>query len=138
MIAIDLALALRNAGLAWQPTERDCFAIPGGQFDGKVFSLNEQPALIELLHGYPVITFHGSTEWALDHLYTSEVVWVPSETQLREKIAHLIEPDAPFTLDRTSTGYDCRAAATTADGADAEEAYAQVLLAILIERNATN
>jgi hypothetical protein len=135
MIAIDLALALRNAGLAWQPTERDCFAIPGGQFDGKVFSLNEQPALIELLHGYPAITFHGSTEWALDHLYTSEVVWVPTETQLREKIAHLIGPDAPFTLDRTSTGYACRAAATAADGMDAEEAYAHVLLAILIERN---
>jgi len=135
MISIDLALALRGAGLAWQPMERDCFTIPDGQFDGKVFSLNEQPALIELLHGYPAITFHGSTEWALDHLYTSEVVWLPTETQLREKIAHLIGLDVPFVLDRISTGYTCHAAAHTADGMNADEAYAKTLLAILIERN---
>ena len=138
MISVDLALALRSAGLAWQPTERDCFAIPGGQFDGKVFSLNEQPALIELLHGYPAITFHGSTEWALDHLYTSEVVWVPTETQLREKIDHLIGPEALFILERSSTGYTCRAARMTAEGRDAEEAFARILLSILNERNATD
>lgn len=138
MIAVELALALRSAGLAWQPAERDCFAIPGGQFDGKVFSLNEQPALIELLHGYPAITFHGSTEWALDHLYTSEVVWVPTETQLREKIVQLIDPDASLVLERTLAGYTCRAGDRSALGADAEEAYASLLLAILTERHAAH
>jgi hypothetical protein len=135
VLSVDLAIELRRAGLAWQPAERDCFAIPGEQFEGQVFSLNQLPTLIEFLRGHPAITFHGSSEWALDYLLTSEAVWLPSETQLREKLATLLGPDAPLALERASGGYRCRAGAHIAEHATAEDAYGQALLAILRERN---
>jgi hypothetical protein len=135
MISAALALELRTAGLAWQPTERDCFTIPGSEFDGYVFSLHQQPALIELLHGEPAITFHGSSEWALDHVMTSEVVWLPSETQLREKLARMLADSAQLNLTRTPFGYRCTAGAYSAEAADAESAYGLVLLALLRAQN---
>jgi hypothetical protein len=135
MISTSLALALRQAGLAWQPRERDCFTIPGGEFDATIFSLHEQPALIEMVHGLPAITFHGSSEWALDHVMTSEVVWLPSETQLRDKLALLLDPAQPLVLVRSSIGYQCQAGHHQANAANAEEAYGQVLLALLQAQN---
>lgn len=135
MISTARALELRSAGLAWQPAERDCFTIPGSEFDGHVFSLHAQPALIELLHGQPAVTFHGSSEWALDHVMTSEVVWLPTETQLRHKLAQLLEETEQLDLARMANGYRCTAGAYSAEGTDAEDAYALVLLAILRQRN---
>lgn len=131
MIPTELALRLRAAGLAWQPQERDCFAIPDPQFEGQIFCLNYQPALIELLHGHPAITFHGSSEWALDHLYTSEVVWIPTETQLRTKLELLIEASDRLDLVRSERGYRCSAGQHVAEAHDAEQAYALALLDIL-------
>lgn len=135
MISAALALELRAAGLAWQPAERDCFTIPGGEFDGHIFSLHEQPALIELLHGQPAITFHGSSEWALDHVMTSEVVWLPTETQLRERLSRLLEYPERIELVRTRAGFRCTAGAHSVEAADAESAYALTLIALLRERN---
>jgi hypothetical protein len=134
MISTTLAIELRNAGLAWQPADRDCFTIPGSEFDGTIFSLHQQPALIELVHGMPAITFHGSSEWALDHVMTSEVIWLPSETQLRERLTQLLGSDQEMQLARNEQGYTCRAGYYTATAADAESAYALVLLEILRER----
>jgi hypothetical protein len=135
MISTSLAMALRQAGLAWQPRERDCFTIPGGEFDGTIFSLHEQPALIEMVHGLPAITFHGSSEWALDHVMTSEVVWLPTETQLRDKLALLLAAAQPLSLVRTNSGYQCQAGDQQASTTSAEEAYGQVLLALLLAQN---
>lgn len=132
MIPTELALRLRAAGMAWQPQERDCFAIPDAQFEGQIFCLNYQPALIELLHGHPAVTFHGSSEWALDHLYTSEVVWIPTETQLRAKLELLLEEHDRLDLTRVADGYRCSAGPHVAEAADAEQAYALALLDILI------
>jgi hypothetical protein len=132
MIPTELALRLRAAGLAWQPQERDCFAIPDPQFEGQIFCLNYQPALIELLHGHPAITFHGSSEWALDHLYTSEVVWIPTETQLRAKLEQLLVSNDQLDLTRVAHGYRCSAGPHVAEADDAEQAYALALLHTLM------
>ncbi len=134
MISAQLAADLRSAGLAWQPQEHDHFAIPGDEFAGQVFSLNQFPALLELVHGRLAITFHGSSEWALDYLLMSEAVWLPSETQLRERIAQLLGLDAELALARTARGYRCQAEGYSAQAEDAESAYALVLLQILRDR----
>jgi hypothetical protein len=133
MISTALAIELRKAGLAWQPQERDCFTIPDSEFDSVIFSLHQQPALIELVQGQPAITFHGSSEWALDHVMTSEVIWLPSETQLREKLAVLVDAAVPLELARNEQGYTCRAGHYSAIAPDAESAYAMVLLQVLRE-----
>ena len=135
MITVDIALELRRAGLAWQPAERDCFAIPGEEFAGQIFSLNSVLTTIELLGTSPAITFRGSSEWALDYLLTSDAVWIPTETQLRTRLANLIGPDEFLTLQRGPSGYRVSAGTHTAEASEAELAYAQALLAVLKDRN---
>lgn len=135
MISIELAQQLKQAGLIWQPAERDCFAIPERGFDGQIFVVSQFTALIGQMSGYPVITFHGSSEWALDHLFIADAVWMPSETQLRELIGHLAGSQSEFSLSRDGAIYRCRVTfgsgmiETTAD--TAEEAYGRALLLLM-------
>lgn len=135
MITIELAQQLKQAGLIWRPVERDCFAIPDRGFDGQVFVVSQFTALIGQLSGQPVITFHGSSEWALDHLLIADAVWMPSETQLREFVERLAGDGAELSLTRHDGGYQCRV--TVGSGvietfaASAEDAYGRALLLIL-------
>jgi hypothetical protein len=139
MIQIDLARELKRSGLAWQPAERDCFAIPDSQLDGQVFVVSGQTTTVEILKGQPALTFHGSSEWALDYLYTTDAVWLPSETQLRQNLERLAGNDATLALERIPAGYRCHGGnANTAwdvQGASAEEAYARAILAVLVLRS---
>ncbi len=135
MIAVTLAQQLREAGLVWQPAPLDLFALPDRQMDEDVFVVSDQAAFLQLYNGYPVVAFHGASEWALDYVLLNEVVWMPSETQLRQQIEQRIDPGAPIRLDRTGVGYRCTIAVADAmvefDGADAESAYARTLLHLL-------
>ena len=136
MIAIQLAADLRRAGLAWQPAERDCFSIPGGELDGHIFVLNQLPTLIEMLRGQPAITFHGSSEWAIDYLLTADALWIPSETQLRSAIERMAGPDVAVALERRAPlQYHCHAGTFAAEAEDAETAYANLLLKLLRKQN---
>ena len=91
--------------------------------------------MIQQYSGQLTITFHGSSEWALDDVVLAEVIWLPSETQRREAIAERIGPDAPLRLDRLPSGYRCQIAHAERmlefDGPGAEDAYALALLALL-------
>lgn len=139
MIEVDLARQLKDAGLAWQPTERDCFTIPDSQLDGQVFVLSQVMTQLALLKGQPALTFHGSSEWALDYLFTTDALWLPSEAQLRQAIERLAGDDAALVLERTRQGYRCRVssgeAAWAGEAAGADAAYAKTLLAILQSRS---
>lgn len=86
VISLDLAVALRNAGLKWLPAPGDRFAIPDRDLDDAVFVLSDMT--IEV-HDLPagegtIIGFNGTTEWALDDVDKEEAVWLPREDQLRE------------------------------------------------------
>ena len=132
MIDIDLARRLRVAGLQWWPTERDLFVIPDRQMDTQIFVISQLTALVQLLNGHPAITFHGSSEWALDYVLLTDTVWLPSESQLREALAFLIGPDGALRLDRTPGGYRCQISYLERmlefDAASAEDAYGLALL----------
>jgi hypothetical protein len=144
MISIELAQRLHQAGLHWAPAERDTFAVPSGPLENQVFVISQLTALIQLYNNNLVVAFHGSSEWALDYVLLTEVIWLPSETQLRNELAQRIGDDAPLRLDRTSTGYRCRIAdlehMRDFDAPDAESAYALALLHMLgrNERRTTN
>jgi len=135
MISLELAQRLRQAGLAWRPAEGDTFALPDRQMDSQVFVISAQPALLQLYNGSPVVTFHGSSEWALDYVFLSEVVWVPSETQLREALAAALGHEAALALERAPGGYRCAfgppGQRRETFAADAESAYALALLECL-------
>lgn len=137
MISLDRAQQLRAAGLGWTPQLHDFFAIPLPGLDDRVFVLGDMMAEFDHHQGEPVVTFNGSSEWALDSIISGEVVWLPNEAQLR----HLIEQRLPatpgprFTLTRDHDDYHCQLTATSAGltftAPTAEDAYAQALLHLL-------
>ncbi len=137
MLSIETARALRQAGLVWEPLEFDFFAVPDRDLDERVFVINEMPAAVALLHGDPIMTFAGATEWALDYVHAGEVLWLPTETQLREQvIARLVsDPNGAVALSTTAGGCRCEVVfngqALSFQAAEASEAYAAALLHLL-------
>ena len=85
MLTRELAVALRDAGLGWDPANGDRFVVPDRDLDDQVFVLSDM--VIELLDapgGAQVLAFNGTTEWALDSVALADAVWLPREDQLRE------------------------------------------------------
>jgi hypothetical protein len=133
MISVEVARQLAASGLKWTPTERDMFMVPDAGMDQRVFVVSELTALVQRLAGVQHITFHGSSEWALDHVMVRDTVWLPSETQLRQALeAHL--PDSAYILEHGPEGYRCVVPSIMGNGRSyptAEDAYAAALLYIL-------
>lgn len=137
MLSQSTAEALRQAGLVWTPRALDFFAIPGADFAGQVFAITDMTITAEALYGQPAVLFHGSVEWALDHLWMAEVVWIPREDQLRELLEEWLAEEGAdaLTLVTTQLGYRCtiRSAgeALSFEAFDASEAYGAALLHLL-------
>jgi len=128
MISIDLARRLRDAGLHWEPEDGDRFFIPDRDLDEETFSVSNMTVGVRRVASGLEISFNGAVEWALDAIMKHEVVWLPSERQLRELL------DERFVaLEVVSGGFRCEAAidgrrrSFTADAAS--DAYALALLA---------
>ncbi len=127
MITVHLAERLdhllREQGRAWEPAPGDRFVIPGRDLDD-VFVVAQMTIEVEDLATGRLVRFNGTTEWALDSIPASEVVWLPWEHQLRELLG-----DRFLSLSRAGDGV----AVALADGtrvvdADPETAYARALL----------
>lgn len=133
--SIAAARRLHDAGLRWYPTEGDRFHIPDRGFGDQVWTVSEM--VIEArsnILGQRELAFNGTVEWALDSIVKDEVLWVPTEGQLRELLAEEF-----VALFREDDGrYACVArvddTATTFTGPTAPDAYAAALLALLIQR----
>lgn len=127
MISIELARELAAAGLTWQPDNGDRFFIPDRDLDEEIFAISEMTVDVRTVPGGKEISFNGAVEWALDAIEQHEVVWLPTEAQLREALGeHFV------SLWRTSDGYAC-VASTNGEHRDfaadhAADAYAMALL----------
>jgi len=137
MLSLSTARKLKEAGLAWAPALHDFFAIPDRGFDDRVFVFSDVFVDVAWYRGQLAATFQGSVEWALDHLLVTELVWLPSEAQLRQELEkRLAAGQAGVRLTGMPGGYVCefrtgdRWLAFTAD--DASEAYAAALLHLLV------
>src|SRR3712207_5053473 len=134
VLSVEVARALRDAGLQWTPARGDSFVMPDRGMDSDVFVLSDMTIEVHQFPAGPVIGFNGTTEWALDSVAQSEALWVPAEHQLRELLGDAFAGLAPtgdgyrvtLRIDAVTTGYD---------GASAAEAYARALLHLLTERN---
>jgi hypothetical protein len=129
MITLELATRLQAAGLRWEPVSGDRFAVPDRDLDDHVFVISDMTIeTLELTSG-TIVRFHGTTEWALDSIEESEVVWLPHEAQLRELLG-----ESFVRLEPVGDGF---AVETTGSASgryvdvDAERAYARALLASL-------
>jgi hypothetical protein len=137
MLSLATARALRDAGLVWQPAQLDCFAIPEHGMDDRVFVISDMPAALAQIQGQTMMTFEGAVEWALDYVAAGEVLWLPSEAQLRESLVGRLaaEPDARLALATTPEGCRCdlryHGQALSFAAADGSEAYAAALLHVL-------
>ena len=127
MISIELARDLAAAGLTWTPANGDRFFIPDRDLDEEVFAISEMTVDVRSVPGGKEISFNGAVEWALDAIAQHHVVWLPSETQLREALGeHFV------SLWRTSVGYACvanvREEHRDFTATNAADAYALALL----------
>lgn len=132
---IDLALArrLRAAGLPWEPVSGDRFVIPDRGMDDEVFVVSQLTIDVHELPTGRLLRFNGTTEWALDSVEATEVVWLPHEGQLRAALGPAFR-----ALERLGDGIEGWAVDLVVGGerrrevdVDAERAYARALLVLL-------
>jgi hypothetical protein len=128
MISVQLAKDLRRAGLTWKPTLFDFFHIPDRDLDDRRFVIADMSIDIQILaDGIGAITFNGAVEWSLDYILTQDVIWLPTESQLRELLA-----DRFVALERTASGYRVSIADEHGDhhidGSTPADAYGKALL----------
>ena len=102
MISVKLARELRDAGLRWEPASGDQFVIPDRDLDEQVFSISEMTIDVRSSPVGRLIAFNGTVEWALDSIMQREVIWLPSEGQLRDLLG-----DRFIALERTPSGLRC-------------------------------
>jgi hypothetical protein len=137
MIPLELARQLKAAGLGWTPALFDTFGIPDRNLDDKVFVISDMLVTSEVLGGLPIVSFQGAAEWALDYIVTAETVWIPSESQLRQRLeAALLEggrPELHLNIGLNGCRLECvfRGQPILLEGPDPENLYAQALLHIL-------
>ena len=130
MLSLELALALRDAGVVWHPAVGDAFVVPDREMDEQVFVLSDM--VVQTLQppaGPPILAFNGTTEWALDSLEEREAVWLPREDQLRALLG-----SAFVSLERAPgppEGYAVTAGADRHVDVTPEAAYARALLALV-------
>lgn len=137
MITLQLAQQLKESGLIWRTDVNDFFGIPDRGLDDRIFVLSDMMANLDLFRGWPVVTFHGASEWALDYILTSETVWLPREDQLRGQLVDRLPTDAPkqVRLEMGERGYTCsiqpNGRLLDFSGETASEAYGHALLHLL-------
>lgn len=130
MISVGLARRLREAGLRWDPVPGDQFVVADRDMDDEVFTLSDMTVDV---HKHPtgsVIGFNGTVEWALDSVEAQDTIWLPSETQLRERLGatfrRLSREPAGWRVDLEVVGQ-----AMHTEHSDAAEAYGLALLSLI-------
>ena len=108
MIPLSLATELKKAGLKWLPVINDFFAIPDSDMDDRIFVMADMMTEPTTLKGWPAITFHGTSEWAMDYIFIEEVVWMPTEEQLRQELVFMLDQSEPRTELRLELGENGR------------------------------
>ncbi len=127
MITIELARALRDAGVRWSPASGDRFIVADRDMDEDVFTVSEMTIGIQHVESDQVLAFNGTTEWALDAVSMHSALWLPGEAQLRELLGgafHALRRDG----ERWSVEYEVGGAQRTATDDDAADAYGHALL----------
>jgi hypothetical protein len=137
MLSLSASKELKEAGLSWTPALHDFFAIPDRGFDDKIFVISDILVNVETLWGHPSATFHGTVEWALDHVVVDELVWIPTEEQLRDELEGrlVMGTGAGVKLISTLDGYVCEFQvgdrSLRFEAFDASAAYAAALMYVL-------
>ncbi|GAB3124134.1 hypothetical protein [Glaciibacter psychrotolerans] len=134
MISIDVARALRLAGLTWHPVSGDFFSIERPGFENDVFTVSNMAIETHEFDTGTILGFNGTTEWALDSLALEDALWLPREDQLRLLLGRGFTSlqreidDGPETFRVIS---EIHSEPVSHEASTAEGAYAAAVLALL-------
>ena len=128
VISIELAKRLRDAGVRWIPAAGDRFVIPDRDMDDEVFVLSDMTVDVHEFETGRVIGFNGTVEWALDSVEQETVLWLPSETQLRELLGRTFVSLAARPAEGYEVVVDVAGSQTAIRAAEPAEAYGRALL----------
>lgn len=135
MISRDLARELKPH-LDWEPGNGDQFFIPRPEIGDSVFTVSDMVVELITRNGDTRFHFNGTVEWALDSVQAGEVVWLPREDQLRERLGpHFLSLDAGpdgYVVALSGPG---RAHHTTPEP-EVADAYARALLYVVSQASA--
>lgn len=135
MISTELAVALREAGLVWNPRAGDRFQLNEPELEAEVFTVSEMTIEPRRYPTGSILAFNGTTEWALDSVAQEDTLWLPSEEQLRELLRGTFR-----ALRRLPDTYEVEIVVQSADGIrqtitfqhpEPSDAYALALLELL-------
>jgi hypothetical protein len=144
MISLELARALRTAGLRWHPVSGDRFLVESSASDSDdvlddVFTVSEMTADVHHLPSGSRIGFNGTTEWALDSVDLGDTLWLPREDQLRALLREGFRSlrAVPGAVDGGGPGYEVRASILGVErvfAADsAADAYGEAVLDLIVQ-----
>lgn len=124
---MELARNLRDGGLRWDPAPGDRFVVADRDMDDEIFTLSDMTIEVHQFPSGNVLGFNGTVEWALDSIEAQNSVWLPSEAQLRERLAGTFRH-----LARVEDGWQVRIVLDQHQldfvAGDAAEAYGAALL----------
>ena len=120
----------------------DSFSIDRVEADKEIYTLSDMTVEAQALASGTVLGFNGTTEWALGSVALDDALWLPREDQLRELLAgafrSLLRIDSTENIGSSqleSARYRVAAViggtAVQFDAADAADAYAHALLALI-------
>jgi len=75
--------------------------------------------------------FHGTPEWALDYVFLGDVIWLPEEGHLRQRLQRVLDGTATPEFDLL---YADEGEALAFRATDAAEAYAQALMYVMTSK----
>jgi hypothetical protein len=134
MIGLDIARALRHAGMRWRPASGDAFVIDRPELEGDVFTVSDMTIEPHEFDTGTILGFNGTTEWALDSLALEDALWLPREDQLRDLLGSTFRSlrridsagGVIYRVDITLGG-----ATTSFEATEPAVAYASALLALI-------
>ena len=130
VISTELALSLREAGLVWHPRSGDRFQLDEPEFEADVFTVSEMTIEPREYSTGRILSFNGTTEWALDSVALEDALWLPHEAQLREMLQSAFR-----ALRRLADTYEVEIALDgeqlTFEHPEPADAYALALLEVL-------
>ncbi|MFK0242199.1 pilus assembly protein CpaE [Microbacterium sp. NPDC090281] len=135
MITRELAVTLRDAGLAWHPAEGDRFQLDLPEeveleAEAETFTVSEMTIEARQTPSGTDLAFNGTTEWALDAVTLADAVWLPREDQLRDLLRGTFR--ALKRLDDTfRVEIEIAGAPLAFEHPDPSEAYGRALLELI-------
>ncbi|WP_439592116.1 pilus assembly protein CpaE [Microbacterium sp.] len=130
MISTESAIALRDAGLVWHPRSGDRFQLDEPEFEADVFTVSEMTIEPREYSTGRILSFNGTTEWALDSVALEDALWLPHEAQLRELLQNAFR-SLRRLADTYEVSIELRGETLVFSHPEPADAYALALLEVL-------